>query len=77
MALEAMSKTSGFNITWYIDAVLKYAYTYDQKMKNESSKIFLVIILFIRIIPFFYLFNITLLIYNIYVLFSFFIKYYN
>lgn len=32
-----MSRTSGFSLNWYIDAVLKYGYSFEQKMKNNSS----------------------------------------
>ncbi|OUM64161.1 hypothetical protein PIROE2DRAFT_9126 [Piromyces sp. E2] len=39
LALEAMRKTGGSTIAWYIDAVLKYAYTFEQKMKNETNLI--------------------------------------
>jgi len=41
-----MRKTSGSTISWYIDIVLKYAYTFEQKMKNEASKNFLINIIF-------------------------------
>eukprot|EP00833_Pecoramyces_ruminatium_P014995 jgi/Orpsp1_1/1189027/evm.model.d7180000068925.2 len=37
MTLEAMSRTSGFSLNWYIDAVLKYGYSFEQKMKNNSN----------------------------------------
>ncbi|ORX47306.1 hypothetical protein BCR36DRAFT_398517 [Piromyces finnis] len=39
VALEAMRKTGGSTINWYIDAILKYAYTFEQKMKTESNLI--------------------------------------